>query len=213
MPKEIVGGVIGGFVLWFVFFYYGNNKQEKSLSKDNVDNTIKRLDKLNMLKQSGAINDNDYDAMKKGLLSENNHKSNSDSDWYILIVIVLIILGGIFFIYNPNFHTSSSSSQENTPKYGKQGFTLKLNCFYGRARLGLFQCVQGNFIELTTDKGRQVYSGFNTSGYFNVPQHFTFKAVNQSDKFVLTLSVIDNETNQEVWSDQAGQYSVVEASY
>ncbi|WP_407415506.1 hypothetical protein [Methanobrevibacter sp.] len=101
VPKEIVCGVIGGFVLLFVFFYYGNNKQEKSLSKDNVDNTIKTLDKLNMLKQSGAISDNDYDAMKKGLLSENNHKSQKH-----ILVIVLIILGGIFFIYNLGSYSS-----------------------------------------------------------------------------------------------------------
>ena len=76
----------------------------------------------------------------------------------------------------------------------------------------LLQCVKGNYIEIVSDEGRRVYSGINSRGDFKVSEHFTFKALNESNKFVLTLEVRDGITNEIIMTDQAGQYGVVTAS-
>ena len=75
---------------------------------------IEKLEKLQKLKESGAITEQEFNTEKEKLMSDKNTSNKKIKVMIAIIALILVIVGGIFAVYYFTNNNTQISTNENT---------------------------------------------------------------------------------------------------
>lgn len=130
-----------------------------------------------------------------------------------------LILLGERELSSIKFETDSQSlpaqpvpSQPEPRVIGKNGFIATVTCSFNGNNGSLLPCLERTDIKVRSGNFSNVYTGLdllNARGQISLPQHFALVTRNSHDTFILTVSIRDKNTNEEVFRDSAGRWGTI----